>query len=263
MIILLSILLFFYLIVLGFFYLKQESLIFFPKETSYSYEYDFSNKFKEIFFETPNNGKIHALRFFVDKPKGIVLYLHGNAGNLEDWALVNKMFVERNYDVLIIDYRTYGKSKGILTEKNLHNDVQHIYNKVKEEFSEDMIIVYGRSLGTGMATKLCANNLPKAMILESPYYSISTIAKRIAPFLPINLLLKYKFESNKYIIEVKSPIYILHGKQDEVIPFESGKQLFNLVKDRAKFIEIENGTHSNLSSFEEYSYFLDEVLQKE
>ncbi len=261
MITILIILISLYIFVALFFYLKQESILFHPVITAQNYQYKFPSDFKEIYYKTPKNGNIHSIRFTVENPKGIVLYLHGNAGNLEDWAWVYTQYTTRGYDVEIIDYRNYGKSKGPLSEENMQADVAYIYNEIQKEYSEKNIIVHGRSIGTGMAVKLSSTTNPKALILESPYYSIIDIAKNIAPFLPLNLLLKYKFESNQYITKVKSPIYILHGTNDAVIPFKSGKKLFKLVEAKATFLSFKNGTHSNLATFEKYQLFLDDILK--
>ena len=261
MTIIISVFIFFYIIVLVFFYIKQESFIFFPNKTNQNYKYNFPSEFEEVYYETPNKGKIHSLRFFSKNTKGIVLYLHGNAGNLESWSSVYPQFISRHFDVIIIDYRTYGKSRGKLSEENFYSDIQYIYNEIKKEFLEEKIIIHGRSLGTGMAVKLCSENNPKTLILESPYYSLLERAKQTTPFLPLNFMLKYKFESNKHITKIKCPIYIFHGKNDNVIPFESGKKLYGLVEDNAKFIEFENGTHSNLSSFEKYNNVMDKIFE--
>lgn len=249
-----------YIVVALGFYLKQESILFHPVKTAENFKYSFDANFKEKFYDTPNNGKINTLRFYANNSKGIVYYLHGNAGNLEDWAWVYPQFINRGYDVEILDYRTYGKSTGKLSEENMYGDVQYVYNEILKEYSEENVIVFGRSIGTGMAVKVSADNNPKTLILESPYYNIYDIAKTIAPFLPLKLMLKYRFKSNENILKVKAPIYILHGKQDRVIPFESGKKLFKLVENKAAFIEFEIGTHSNLATFRAYGKMLDKVL---
>lgn len=250
-----------YLIIVLFFYLKQESILFHPVETKQSVQYNFPQPFEEVFYKTPNKGNIHALKFKVEKPKGVVLYFHGNAGNLEDWGWVYQNFVKYNYNVVVIDYRSFGKSTGKLSEANFHSDAAFIYNKLKAEYLEENIVVYGRSIGTGVAVRLAAEQKPKLLLLETPYYNIEDLAKNIVPFLPLKYLLKYKFESNKYITEVKSPIYILHGTADNVVPYSSGQKLFELVKDKASFTTFENGTHSNLATFEEYDLLVGKVLR--
>ncbi|MCA9748617.1 MAG: alpha/beta hydrolase, partial [Romboutsia sp.] len=146
------------------------------------------------------------------------LYMHGNAGSLRDWGWIYKDFVARGYDILLIDYRTYGKSTGKLSEKNMHSDVTFIYDELKKDYQENQIIIYGRSIGTGMATHIASIRKPKGLVLETPYYSIIDIAKRIVPFLFLEPLLKYKFKSFKFLKTVECPIYFLHGTNDNVVP---------------------------------------------
>ena len=260
MTIILSILVSLYLIVLLFFYLKQESILFHPSVTKQNKQYNFPQAFEEVFYKTPNQGNIHALKFSVEKPKGVILYFHGNAGNLEDWGWVYQNFVKYNYDVLIIDYRTFGKSTGTLSEANFHSDAAFVYEELKSEYQEENLVVYGRSIGTGIATRLAATQNPKLLILETPYYNIEDLARNMVPFLPVKYLLKYKFESNKYITQVKDPIYILHGTSDNVVPYKSGKKLYELVKDKAHFTTFENGTHSNLATFGAYDLLIKNLL---
>lgn len=249
-----------YVLMLLFFYLKQESILFYPSLTAQDFKYQFPVNFEEKFYDTPNDGRVHSLRFKVENPKGIIFYLHGNAGNLEDWGWVYQNFAKFGYDTEIIDYRTFGKSTGKLSEANMHADANAIYESLKNEYPESQIVIYGRSIGTGIATQLAAKHSPKMLILETPYYNIEDLAKRMAGFLPVKHLLKFKFESNQYITKIKVPIFILHGTLDEVVPYQSGQKLFELVKDHAKFFTFKNGTHANLATFAEYDLFLNEVL---
>lgn len=252
----------FYLIVGLLFYKLQEFFIFHPTKIKDDYQFRFPTHFKELFYNTPNEGLIHGLHFFANHPKGIVLYLHGNAGSLKDWGWLYKEYVPRGYDFLVIDYRTYGKSKGKLTEKNLFADVQYVYDSLKTQFKEQGIIIHGRSIGTGIATKIASENSPKAVILESPYYNLADIAQKTMPILPVSLILKFKLKSNEYIPKIKGDIYIIHGTNDGVVPFKSGEKLFKLVEDKATLLAIEGGLHNNLVQYEAYQKLLDEILKE-
>jgi hypothetical protein len=224
------------------------------------YVYDFDYPFEEQFYKTPKNGNIHTLKFKAKDSKGLVFYLHGNAGSLRDWGWVYADFVKNGYDVFLIDYRSYGKSKGKLSESNMNSDVAFLYEEMKKEYPEKNIVVYGRSIGTGMASKLASSTNPKAVILESPYYSIKDVAKKIAPIFPLEILLKYKFKSFKYLERATSPIYILHGTNDNVIPFQSGEKLYELYKDKIILYKVDGGQHNDLSQYPEYTKMLNEVL---
>jgi fermentation-respiration switch protein FrsA (DUF1100 family) len=224
------------------------------------YVYDFDYPFEEKFYKTPHKGNIHTLKFKAKDAKGLVFYLHGNAGSLRDWGWIYADFVKKDYDVFVIDYRSYGKSTGPINEANIHSDVAFIYKEVKKEYAENTIVVYGRSIGTGMAAKLAASYTPKAIVLESPYYSIKDVAKKMAPIFPLEILLKYKFNSYAYLSDATSPIYIIHGTNDKVIPFLSGEKLYQLHEDKITFYKVEGGQHNDLSNHPEFEALLDEVL---
>ena len=151
-------------------YLLQEKFIFLPSKLPQDYVYEFDHDFEELFIETEDGARLNALHFKQENPRGIIVYYHGNAGDLSRWGKVTSYFLQFNYEVLVMDYRTYGKSTGKLSEKALYSDAQLFYNKAKELFPEGNIIVYGRSLGTAMAAYVASKNKPKKLILETPFY---------------------------------------------------------------------------------------------
>lgn len=235
------------------FYSLQEKLIFLPTQLPKDYEYSFSHDFEEIFLDTPDGAVLNALHFKTDKPKGLVLYFHGNAGDLSRWGFITSDFVDLGYDVLVMDYRGYGKSTGERSEKALYEDAQRFYDHAKEIHQEDKIIVYGRSLGSGIAAHLASNNNPKKLILETPYYSLVDVAQDRFPILPVKSLLKYKMNSFEYIQKVQAPIRIFHGTEDKIVPYESGNKLYKSIPhSNKKLYTIPNGEHNNLNDFEVY-----------
>src|SRR5690554_2190456 len=144
--------------------LFQEKLIFMPSELPQDYKYEFSYDFKELYLESHDGkARLNALHFKVNSPKGIVVYYHGNAGQLADWGHVVQDFAESGYDVLVVDYRGYGKSTGKLSEKALYSDALLFYNYALERYPENNIVVYGRSLGTTFATYVAAKNNPSKL----------------------------------------------------------------------------------------------------
>ena len=144
-------------------YLLQEKFLFLPEVLPQEYEYNLTYNYDEYFLDTPNSGVINTLHIKANNPKGAILYFHGNAGNLKRWSEVAEYFVAMNYDVYIMDYRTYGKSKGVLSEVALYKDAQECYNHLKQFWNEHDIVVYGRSLGSAMATKIASTNNPKKL----------------------------------------------------------------------------------------------------
>ncbi len=241
-------------------YFFQERLIFYPEVTAAEFEYAFPHPHDEVRLQVEGD-TIHALHFKVDRPRGAVLYLHGNAGSLSSWGSIASDFLDHGYDVLIPDYRGYGKSTGKITsERMLLEDAAEAYEYLKRHHTEDRIIVYGRSLGTSIATHLAANNSPKMLILESAYYSLRDLARRQFPYLP-PILLKYPLRTDVWITDVTCPIYLFHGTTDELVPYEASERLLSRIRSEHELFAIQGGGHNDLGQFSEYHNRLDQLLR--
>ncbi|QMU30656.1 alpha/beta hydrolase [Adhaeribacter radiodurans] len=252
----------FIFILLGVIYNFQDRLIFFPEKLPHDYRFSFANPFQELFFKASDGAEIHALHFRVKEPKGVILYFHGNAGSLRTWGYLAEEYTPYHYDVFMVDYRGFGKSTGIRTEAALHKDAQLAYQHLVQEYEESKIIVFGRSLGTGIAVLVAAQNQPKCLILETPFFNFADVAKTHYSFLPVTLLLKYAFRSDEWIQKVNCPIYIFHGTSDNVVPYPSGEKLAQLADPaKTKFITIQNGNHNDLSNFRQYQQVLQAILE--
>ncbi|MBT8291109.1 MAG: lysophospholipase, partial [Muriicola sp.] len=153
-------------------YYLQEKLIFLPTKLDNQYQYSFEEPFEEFFITRPDGAILNALHFKRDNPRGVILYFHGNAGNLDRWGEEVLGLVRRNYDLVVMDYRTYGKSSGKLSETALLEDAQAFYDYVAEINDKKKIILFGRSLGTAMASYLSSRNQASMLILETPFYSL-------------------------------------------------------------------------------------------
>jgi len=244
-------------------YFLQEKMLFLPTTLAADYQYEFRYPFEELFFKTTEDVSINAIHFKTENPKGVILYFHGNAGDLSRWGIIGEHFVSLNYDVLIMDYRTYGKSKGKLSEQGFYDDAEYCYNYLLDHYDEDDIVIYGRSLGTGIATYVASKHQPKQLILETPYYSILDVAKHRFPIFPVKRLLKYKFLSHEFITEVKCPITMFHGTDDTIIPYSSAQKLKKVSPEAlTTFITIEGGEHNNLISFELFKKATIDLLSK-
>ena len=249
-----------YVLLCGILYTNQERLIFYPQVTAAEFEYRFPHPHDEVTIEV-EGAIIHALHFRVERPRGAVLYLHGNAGNLSSWGNIATDFLGHGYDILIPDYRGYGKSTGKITsERMLLQDATEAYEYLERHHPEDRIIVYGRSLGTGIATYLAATKSPKMLVLESAYYSLRDLARRQFPFLP-PMLLKYPLRTDRWITDVSCPIYLFHGTSDEFIPYESSERLLARIRAEHELFAIQGGGHNNLAEFAEYDKRLSEILR--
>jgi len=242
---------------------SQESLIFYPEILPTDYQYTFSQPFEEA--TVPVAGAVlNAVLFKAVNAKGVVLYFHGNAGSLRTWGDVAGDFTSRGYDIMIPDYRGFGKSTGsISNEKQLLADGLAVYGYLKKSYPEGRIILYGRSIGTGMATFVARSGKPRMLVLESPFFSLADLASYHYPLLPkglVSLFLKYPFRTDLWIPEVACPVYLLHGTGDDIIPFDASARLEPLIKSPHKLIRIEGGGHNNLSDYSAYDRELALIL---
>lgn len=244
----------------GYLYFNQESFIFHPSKLSSTFEFHYGNHAQEMFIEAEDGTKLNGLLFTVDSSKGLVFYLHGNAGTLETWGGVAKNFTKHNYDVFILDYRGFGKSEGIISnQQQFFNDAQAAYDELKKKYSEDKITILGYSIGTGIATYLASTNNPKRLILQAPFYNMSEMVNNIYPIVP-PFLLKYKFKTSQYIQSVKAPIVLLHGDKDEVIPYDCSERLKKQAQSKTLLIKLNGLGHSGWGDTEEYQKALAEIL---
>jgi alpha-beta hydrolase superfamily lysophospholipase len=242
-------------------YLFQQKLIFFPQKLPSDYEFSFNYPFEEHFFDTGDKNRIHALHFKLRNPRGVILYFHGNAGSLLGWGEVATDFLEQGFDVLIQDYRGYGKSTGSISEKALQRDAQLIYNSLRKVYQENEIIIYGRSIGSGVATPLAAGNNPGLLILESPFYNLPDLAGSYFPWFPKSLI-RFRFRNDVHIQQVACPVILFHGDQDEVIDVSGSYRLKEKCKEGDRLIIIQGGHHNDLAFFEAYHTGLKEVLDR-
>jgi len=259
---LLKIVLGFYIILCATLYFFQEKLIFFPQKLAKNYKFDFRQNFEEVNTITSEGKSIHGLLFKADSSKGLIFYLHGNAGSLKSWGEVAKTYTALNYDVFILDYRGYGKSEGKITsESQLFNDNQLVYNQLKKRYSEDKIIVLGYSIGTGLAAKLASTNKPRLLILQAPYYNLTDMMKHRFSFIP-TFLLKYKFATNQYLKTCKMPLVIFHGNEDRVIYYESSLKLKAEFKPQDTLITLMGQGHGGITDNEEYRKAIRRILER-
>ncbi len=159
-----------YLVVCSILYFIQEKLIFFPEKLSKDYKYVFNQRFEEMNIKTGDAVMLNGLLFKADTSKGLIFYLHGNAGSLKSWGEIAKTYTDLGYDLFMLDYRGYGKSEGkINSEGELHKDIQTVYNELRSRYDEKKIIVLGYSMGTRVTAKLASSNSPNLGILQAPY----------------------------------------------------------------------------------------------
>lgn len=249
-------------------YDKQESLLFKNVPLDQDYVFETKNPIKEVYIDTADGGKIHAI-LYQKKPvrsKNLVLYFHGRGGNLSTKGnTVTGLFLDKNYDVLMMDYRGFGKSYGPLSEKKLLSDTDLIYNFAASNYDPSNMIIYGRSLGTGFAAFTASNHKAKLLILEAPYYSMIDLASEKFSFLPksfFKILLKYHLKTSEWILKSQMPVEIFHGTHDKLIPIENSKKLQALQQEKIHLTILKEATHDDLASHKEYLKTMDRLLKK-
>jgi len=250
-----------YLIISILLYFLQDYFMFKPEKLPKDFQFHYENQETEEYnMETRDGAMINGLRFKVKNPKGLVFYLKGNSKSIRGWGKFAVDFTRNGYDVLMVDYRGFGKSTGRRTQKAIKRDLQVIYNKVKENVREKYIILYGRSLGSGFATKLASMNNPRMLILDAPYYSLSKVAKRYLPFMPLSLMIKFPMPTYKWLKYVNCPIHIIHGTDDKLIPYKTSVKLSKIKPKLTRLHTIIGGGHKNLNTFESYHSILTEIM---
>jgi len=257
LLIILKILVGLYALVCILFFFFQEKLIFIPEKLSEDYEFNFNKDFEEINIEVEEEIVLNGILFKSQEPRGLVFYLHGNAGSLRTWERASKPYTDSDYDIFIIDYRGYGKSDGkIQSQKQLYQDMQIAYDEIRKQYSEENIIVLGYSLGTGIAAKIASTNNPKSLILLAPYYSLNWALSQTYPYLP-GFLLRYKLKTNKYIEECEMPIYLIHGKKDQLFNYEASIKLNSVNPEWSKVKILDGLGHQDLAND---TTFIEEIM---
>lgn len=241
------------------FYLLQEKLIFSPIKLPEDYKFPFTN-YEELNFMTEDGNTINSILFKAHDPKGVVFYVHGNADNIRYYGDFAKVFLKNNYDVFMYDFRGFGKSSGrILNERMLQRDNKKLYEEIAKRYDESKIVVYGYSIGTGLAARVASKHKPKALVLETPYYDFIDIIKYHKAYLPARMITKYFFRTHKYMKNCSCPVYAFHGTEDRRIPYYSAIKLKEACP-KLDLTTIQGGTHNDLHSTKHYRDKLKEIL---
>ena len=241
-------------------YLVQEFFIFKPEKLKADFKYKYDVPFEELFFDVEPGVRINGLHFKTVKPLGLVLYFHGNSRSIKGWAKYAKDFLRYNYDVVLVDYRGFGKSTGKRSEHDMLKDMQFVYDTLAVEYTEHHIVVYGRSLGSGFAAKIASDNKPRYLILDAPYFNFLRVVKRFLPLLPGNWVLRYHLRTDRWIKLVNCHTYILHGTKDWLIPIKHSEALQKINPGKITLIRIHGGGHNNLPAYPEYHAFIRSIL---
>ncbi len=207
---------------------------------------DIGLDYEDVWLTTSNNERLHGWYLPVENARGVVLFFHGNAGNISHRLDSIRIFLNLGLDTLIIDYRGYGQSSGKTTELGTYRDAQAAWNYLVNDrgTAADRIIIFGRSLGGAIAAWLGSRTHPAGLIIESSFTSGEEMGRRLYPFLPVRLITRLKYPVADYVVEIDSPLLVVHSRDDEIIPFEMGRAVFKAASEPKEFLEI-RGDHNN------------------
>lgn len=216
----------------------------------------------ELSFVSTDNAHLHGLHLKPTNPVGVILYFHGNKGNVatwQDWA--EQMAIRTNHEVIMMDYRGYGKSTGERQFDAMLNDVSLFYAYAKKLYPADKIVIFGRSLGGAFAS-YCADKFPcRFLVLESTFTSLAEVVKHKTKVFSLEMILNFPFESLSKVKRQQSPVFVIHGDNDKLIPFQMGQQLFDAApSDQKRFFKMPNGGHNDLHTRTDYWQAIDAIF---
>lgn len=242
-----------YVALIGVLYVMQESLLFYPEKLPPDYQFNIPDT---VEVKIPVDGAVlSALHFHQPNAKGVVFFLHGNGGSLSSWFTGTDFYRRVNFDLFMLDYRGYGKSTGsIQSEAQLHDDVKKAWDTVAPLYAGKKIIIYGRSLGTGLAVALASGVDAALLVLVSPYTSVLELTRHYYPYVP-GALLKYPLRTDLLLPRIKMPTLIIHGSEDEIVPYSHSLTLKSLAP-QVELIRIEGAHHNDIH---EFPVFLDSL----
>jgi uncharacterized protein len=250
-----------YILIVAYVYFNQAEMVFNASKLSDDYKFSYKQKFEEINIPSFDGKKLNGLLFKANQSKGLVFYLHGNAGNLSTWGNMSEIYTSLGYDIFILDYRGFGKSDGIIeNEKEVLKDVSIAYKKLSEKYNEQNIIITGYSIGTGPAAYLASIYNPRLLILQAPYYNFTELSSERVPFMPY-FLKKFSFETNNFIKKAKAEVYIFHGNKDQVINYKNSVRLSELIKNKNNFFTLENQNHIGINENDDFKNQLKIILK--
>ncbi len=241
-----------YTAICAFYYFFQERLIFVSlNKLTPDGKLALASDFNEYTLEGVHEGKLHVLHIKSVHRRGCILYFHGNTGSMQRWGAIAEELTSFGFDIILPDYRGYGKSSGLRTEETLYSDALTCYHKARELFESSEICIYGRSLGTGVAAWLSANAQSSGLILETPYFNFLEAAAHHSKIIPVKMFLRFSFRSDLHLPHSKAPILIAHGTKDSIVPYSSGLKLYKSVKEKRDItmLTIPGGKHGNLNGF--------------
>jgi fermentation-respiration switch protein FrsA (DUF1100 family) len=210
--------------------------------------------YQDVSIETTDGVTLHGW-FISGRSSQVLLFFHGNAGNISHRLDSIRQFRDLGLSILIVDYRGYGQSEGRTTEKGIYRDADAAWRYLIEGrgIAASDIVIFGRSLGASVASRLAAQHQPLALIVESSFTSVPDIAQDLYPWLPARWLSRLSHATRDYVRDVRCPVLVVHSRDDEIIPFQHGETIFESANEPRTLLAI-HGTHNNAFLEDEHAY---------
>lgn len=218
-------------------------MVFLPGKTIFMTPDDAGMEYEDIYIEVAENVSINAWFIGADASIGTVLFCHGNAGSMSHRVETAGIFHSLGLNVMLFDYRGYGRSPGTPTEKQTYEDAEAVWKYLtdKKSIPAEKIILLGRSMGGPIAAKLAKNHQPVLCILESTFTSIPEMGRAKYPIFPTKLLVTIKYPTIDYVREIECPLLVVHSSEDEIVPYNMGEKIFAVANEPKEFLELKGG----------------------
>lgn len=231
-------------------FLRQDSLVYYPDLGGREYEATPAQAglpYEAITLTTADGVSLDAWYLPAEHARGVLLYAHGNGGNISHRIDAIRLFRDMGLSVLIFDYRGYGKSTGKPSEEGTYRDAEAAWQYLVQQRGNAprRIVMFGESLGGAVAAHLAAQHPPGALILASAFTSVPDMAAGLYPYLPVRWLSRYRYDTRRYLQEVRAPVLLLHSPEDEIIPYRHGRALYEAAREPRQFLELRGG-HNDL-----------------
>lgn len=232
-----------YLLLIGFVYLRQGSMVYYPTKEIEGTPADIGLKYEEITLKTKDSVNLSAWYVSAKDERGVVLFCHGNAGNISHRLDSIRIFHDLGLSVFIFDYRGYGRSEGSATEKGTYLDAESAWEYLVnvKGVRPEKIILFGRSLGSAVAAELALKHKAAGIIIESGFKTIPALGAKFFPYLPLRLISRFQYSTIDKVGMIKMPKLFIHSPQDEMIPYEHGAALFKNATEPKEFLQITGG----------------------
>ncbi len=236
-------------------FIFQSRFVYYPNQEDAGTPEDMRLSYEDVFFTADDGVKLHGWFVPAENPRGTILFCHGNAGNISHRLYTIHVLNELRMNTFIFDYRGFGRSEGDPSEDGTYLDAEAGWEYLvgEREIPPERIVVFGRSLGGAVASRLARDRTPGALILDASFTSVPDVGAKMFPFLPVRWLSRIDYNTLDHVRKVNCPTLVIHSRDDELIPFEHGKRLFEAAGEPKEFLETE-GEHNDATfmSTEEY-----------